>query len=75
MLEGLAGAADHEAKADLEAPDSAGGPDVEVVQALRLHLVRAADGVAEVAVAAIDEDVAWTEERGDVAYGTLGYVA
>ena len=54
-------AADHHAVAALEAPDAAAGAHVDVVDPLRRELLRAADVVDVVGVAAVDEDVAGLE--------------
>ena len=57
-------AADHQAVAAHQAPDAAGGADVEVVDALGLQLLAAADVVDVVGVAAVDQDVALLQQRG-----------
>jgi hypothetical protein len=54
-------AADHHAVADLQAPDAAGGPDVDVVDALRVEVAGAADVVVPVGVPAVDDGVALLE--------------
>src|SRR5262245_22886297 len=54
-------AADHQAIASLASPDSAAGPDVDVVDALRTELLRPADVVDVVGIAAVDEDVSGRE--------------
>ena len=51
-------AADHHAVAVLESPHAAGDADVQVVEAERRVFLGAADGVAEVRVRAVDQDVA-----------------
>ena len=59
-------AADHQAVAALQAEDAAAGADVDVVDALLPQLLGPADVVAVVGVAAVDDDVALVEERGDL---------
>ena len=56
-------AADHHAVADLEAPDAAGGADVDVVDARSVELGGAAHVVVPVGVAAVDDRVARVEQR------------
>src|SRR5262250_2063300 len=51
-------AADHHAIAALDAPDAAGGPDIEIVDAALLQRLAAAHVVLPEGVAAIDDDVA-----------------
>src|SRR5205814_7566423 len=60
-LEGALGTADHEAVAALHSPDAAARPDVEIVKAAAGQRVAAADVVLEIAVAAVDENVAGLE--------------
>ena len=59
-------AADHQAVAALEAEDAAAGADVDVVDALLAQLRGPADVVAVVGVAAVDDDVALVQQRGDL---------
>ena len=61
------GAADHQAIAALEAPDAAAGADIDIAQALRLQPRRLVDGVVIVGIAAVDDDVAGLQQRGDLA--------
>ena len=68
-------AADHEAVADLEAPDAAAGAGVEVADALRVELRAALDVVLERRVAAVDEDVAFVEQRRELVDRRLRRVA
>ena len=65
-------AADHQAVAALEAPDAAAGADVDVVDAALGQRGRARDVVAVVGVAAVDDDVARLEQRGQAVDGRLG---
>src|SRR6267142_3793206 len=53
--------ADHQAVAELEAPDSAARPDVHELDPLLLQGLGAAQRVREVRVAAVDDDVALGE--------------
>ena len=54
-------ATDHEAVSALESPDAATGAAVDVVDTLRGKLAGAAAVVAEVRVAAVDDDVVFFE--------------
>ena len=56
-------AADHQAVAPLRPPDSAAGPDVHVVDALRFQFGGAADVIVVVGVAAVDDHVVAFEKR------------
>ena len=58
-------AADHQAVSPLRPPDSAAGPDVHVVDALRFQLGGAADVIVVVGVAAVDDHVVAFEERDE----------
>ncbi len=57
-------AADHQAEAALEAPDAAARADVDVVDAFLLELLRVANVVVVVGVAAVDDRVAGLEHLG-----------
>src|SRR5262249_38794377 len=68
MLHDRRFAADHEAISALASPDAPAGPDVDIVDALPAKLLRTADVVDVIGVAAVDEDVAGRElgdELGD----------
>ena len=67
-------AADHQAVADLEAPDPARRPGVDVADALGRQLAVPADVVVEVGVAAVDDRVAGfevLEQLGDLGLGRV----
>ena len=66
MRDGLVGSADHQAVAALEAEHPAAGADVDVVEPELGELLPAADIVVVVGVAAVDDDVARLEQRGDL---------
>ncbi len=57
---------DHQAVAALQPPNSAAGTDVHVIDSLREQLLRPADVVNVVRVAAVDQNVASLEERHDL---------
>ena len=57
-------AAYHHAVAVLEAPDAAGGADVHEVEVMLMQHLGTGDGVAEVGVTTVNEDIAGAEERG-----------
>ena len=59
-------AADHQAVAALEAVHAAAGADVDVVDALVLQLSGSVDVVAVVGVSAVDDDVAFLHQLGDL---------
>jgi len=61
MLKRRGRCADHQAVAELEAPDSAARPDVHKLDPLLLQGLRTAQRVREVRVAAVDDDVALGE--------------
>ena len=61
-VDGFLVAAHHHAVTALEAPDAAGCPDVDVVDAFRLQLFGASYVVLVEAVATVDDDVALAEE-------------
>ena len=65
VAHGSVGAADHQAIAAVEAPDAAAGADIDIAQALRLQPRRLVDGVVIVGIAAVDDDVAGLQQRGD----------
>ena len=67
--------ADHHAVALLQPPDPAGHAGVEEADALLRRLGGAALRVAEVRVAAVDDDVAVLEQAEDRLEGVLGRVA
>ena len=75
VLEDLALAADHQAVALFQAPDAAAGAAVHVVQPAGADLLRAADRVVEVGVAAVDDDVARLEQRHHVVQRVVGHLA
>ncbi len=56
-------AADHQAEAALEAKDAAARAAVDIVDADRLELLRPDDVVTVIRVAAIDDDVAFGQQR------------
>ena len=64
-LEVLAGPADHQRVAALQAPDAAGGADIEVADAASGQRLGSGDVVVVVGVAAIDDHVAGTQHVGD----------
>ena len=66
-------AADHHAVAALEAPDAAAGADIDIVDALGRQLLRAADVVDVVGVAAVDQDVAGLEMRQQIGDGLVDH--
>ena len=74
-LDGAVGAADHQAVAALEAEDAAAGAAVDVVDPLLADLGGAADVVAVVGVAAVDDRVAGLEHGGHVLDRLLGDLA
>jgi hypothetical protein len=63
MLDHVVLAADHHAVAALQAPHAAADTDVDVMQLLGRELLRAAQVVVIVGVAAVDDDVAGREQR------------
>jgi hypothetical protein len=63
MLDDSFVAADHQAIAAVQTPDSAAGSAIDVVDALGLELGGAANVVMIVRVAAIDDDVARLQQR------------
>src|SRR5262245_23101046 len=71
MLHDRRFAADHQAIASLATPDSAAGPDVDVVNALLDELLGATDVVDIIGIAAVDEDVARREVRYEVGDGRV----
>ena len=71
MAERLVAAADHEAVAYLQAPDAAGGPGVHDQQPLLLQLGAAPHAVAEVGVAAIDNEVPLVKQAREFLDGLL----
>src|SRR4030095_6023678 len=56
-------AADHQAIPAVASPDAAAGPDVHVVDALACERLRAADVIDVIRIAALDQDVPWSEMR------------
>ena len=74
-LHGLAVAADHQAVADLEAPDAAARAGVDVADLLRSELDVAALVVVEVRVAAVDDRVARLEVLEQLCDLGLGRIA
>ena len=72
LLEAFGVAADHHAVALLQAPDAARDAGVQEEDALLLCLGRTALRVAEVRVAAVDDDVAVLEQREERLEGVLG---
>ena len=68
-------ATDHQAVADLEAPDPAGRPGIDVADALGLERGVTADVVVEVRVAAVDDRVARLEVLEQLVDLRLGGVA
>src|ERR687896_2369904 len=66
VLVGVPVTADHEAVADLEAPDPTARPRVQKAQSPLAEHLRAADGVAEVGVAAVYEGVALIHHAGEL---------
>ena len=71
VLDRLIGAADHHAVAAFQAPDTAAGPHVHVVDPLRSELLGAADVVHVVGIAAVDEDVSCLEIGQEVSDGLV----
>src|SRR3954453_6323451 len=69
------GPADHHAVADLQAPDAAGGPDVDVVDAELLELLGPLNVVGPLGVAAVDDRVALLEQFGELVDRLLRRVA
>ena len=63
-------AADHHAIAALDAPDAAGGADIEIMDAARLQRLAAADVVLPEGVAAVDDDVA-----GSISFASASIVS
>ncbi len=74
-VDGFLVAAHHHAIAALEAPDAAGCPDVDVVDAFVLQLLRPADIVLVEAVPAVDDDVALAEQLAQHVDGLAGDLA
>src|ERR1700733_13201259 len=68
-------AADHHAIAALDAPDAAGGADINIMNAAFPELLAAADVVLPERVAAIDDDVAGFHQLGERLSGCFGYMA
>ena len=68
-------AADHHAIAALDAPDAAGGADVEIMDAALFQFLAAADVVLPEGVAAVDDDVALLHQLGERLDGLLGDLA
>ncbi len=68
-LDDLGVAADHLTVTALLAPDTARGPDVDIANALRRERFGAADVVAVVGVAAVDDHVTGREERHELSDG------
>ncbi len=64
--EGLVGSPDHEAVPAVQAEDATAGSDVDVVDSLRLQCGGAANVVAVVRVAAVDDDVPRLEHLGEL---------
>ena len=71
----LVGAADHEAVADLVAPDAARGARVDEDDALLGQRRRAPLAVGEARVAAVDEDVALAQQARELVDRLLGDIA
>ena len=59
-------AADHQAVAALQSPDAAAGADVDVMDALGLQFLGAANIVDVIRIAAIDDDVAFFHARREL---------
>src|SRR6266576_1840959 len=74
-LHRLVVAADHQAEADLEAPDAAGHAGVDVVDPALLRLRVAALRVAEVRVAAVDDRVVLVGDAEQLVERVLGDLA
>ena len=70
----LVGPADHEAVADLVAPDAAGGAGVDEHDAALGQRGRAALAVGEARVAAVDDDVALAQQARELVDRLLGDV-
>jgi hypothetical protein len=68
-------AADHHAIAALDAPDAAGGADVDIVDAALLQRLAAADVVLPEGVAAVDDDVAGLHQLRQRLDGRFGDLA
>src|ERR1700733_9889631 len=68
-------AADHHAVTALDAPDAAGGADVDVMDAAFSERLAAADVVLPERVAAVDDDVAGFHQLGKSIDGGFGDVA
>ena len=66
VRDGVVRAADHQAVAALQAPGAAARAAVDVADAGRRQDRRAADVVAEPGVAAVNDDVAGREQRGEM---------
>src|ERR671912_1262070 len=71
VLVGVPVAADHEAVADLETPDPTARTRVQKAQSPLAEHLRAADGVAEVGVATVYEDIALVHHTGELEEGLL----
>src|SRR5579885_667828 len=63
--------ADHQAVAAFKSPDAAAGADIEIVNALRLQLGRAADIIDIVGIAAIDDDISLIDQRQKLGQGGI----
>src|ERR1700751_4152868 len=72
LLYGFSGTANHHAIAAFEAPHAAAGSDIDVVNALLLETLGAADIIFEVGVAAVDDGVSRFEELGESLHGLFG---
>src|SRR5690348_9264870 len=75
VLEGLALATDHQAVADLEAPDATARAHVQEVQAGVFHLFGVPDGILPVGVATVNDDVAGLEQVHHVMDGIVRHLA
>src|SRR3954454_4213320 len=64
--------ANHEAIAALKTPDSAGGADIDIMDAVLRTFFRSPDVVLEEGVAAVDHDVAGPGDGAQRRHGFLG---
>src|SRR5215470_17595788 len=74
VLHGFVGAADHHAVSAVNAPDTAAGADVDIVNILLLQLFGASHVIFEHGVAAIDDDVSSVHLAGESHDCLFGWV-
>src|SRR6267142_3751038 len=75
MADGVVFAANHLAIAALQSPDPAACSDVDIVNAFGGELLGTADVVDVIRVAAIDDDVAGLQLRGEIMQGGIDHAS